>query len=128
MVSAGILIAGGDGGKTSVEVYVPETRHSCEFPSLPDLRRTHTINDLVLCGGDDLGTHAGTDSRSCLTFSSGTWKKSHTLAHKRFGHSSWKGKQGIILLGSHYSQTTTERLTEGSDHGTPDFALMHSVQ
>ena len=124
MVSAGILIAGGDGGIRSVEVYVPETRHSCELPSLPDRRRTHTINDLVLCGGDDLEN----ESHSCLTFSSGTWEKTHTLAQKRYGHSSWKGKQGIILLGSHYSQTTTERLTEGSDHGTPDFALMHSVE
>ena len=45
----GILISGGKGALTSVEVYSP-SQH-CELPSLPDIRGGHTSVGTTLCGG-----------------------------------------------------------------------------
>ena len=37
---------------------------------------------------------------NCFTFSSGWWKKSHSLMYSRYKHISWESESGIILFGS----------------------------
>merc|ERR1719369_2732853 len=45
----GILISGGVGPQTSVEVFSPD--YQCALPSLPYKRIGHTSNGMTLCGG-----------------------------------------------------------------------------
>ena len=49
----GIILSGGLGARTSVEVSVPSTGLSCSLPSLPDGRYGHTVDSLIICGGAD---------------------------------------------------------------------------
>ena len=62
----------------SAEVYVPSTGQHCQLPDLPDNRRRHTLENLVLCGGQlsDTGT-------SCLTLTGDGWERTTTLLEQR---------------------------------------------
>ena len=102
-------------------MYQVSTGHTCTLPSLPDERAAHTINTLTLCGGYDTLT-------SCISFSSGVWVPSHSLAEERSSHTTWQREEGLLLLGGRYSPTTTELLTEGSEEGVPAFSLQYSTE
>merc|ERR1711970_232091 len=53
-IMEGIIISGGYGAETSVEVFYPtDDKQSCVLPSLPDQRRYHTMDSLEICGGGD---------------------------------------------------------------------------
>ena len=114
----GILITGGYGATTSAEVFQVSTGQSCSLPSLPDKRQYHTSHSLTLCGGIFTPT-------SCISFSSGVWVPSHSLAEERYKHCSWEREEGLLLLGGEDSPTTTELLTEGSEEGVPAFSLQY---
>ena len=51
----------------SVEVYVPSTGQLCQLPDLPDRRWLHTMEKMMVCGGEDTKT-------SCLTLTGDGWE------------------------------------------------------
>ena len=68
----------------AVEVLTSLGQALCSLPSLPDARHSHSQAGLVTCGG-------GETPDSCLTFSSGAWAASHSLAKPgREAHCSWQ--------------------------------------
>ena len=79
-------------------------------------------NDL-LCGG--LWVKSQDTQTTCLRFSTedDSWTYSHTLDHKRVGHSSWVTSKGLLLMGGWLSDTTTELLSLEGGHGKPSFEL-----
>ena len=120
-----VLVTGGGiyGGKylDSVELLNMDGTWNCPMPAMPKPRRGHTQTGLVTCGGANDG------QKSCITFISGdvNWKKTHTLAKGRDGHSAWDSPQGIVLIGGWYSdvRTTTEILLKNGDT-KPGFNLI----
>ena len=99
-IPPGLVMSGGYGANTSVEMFIPSTKHSCTLPSLPDERYGHTMSGLTICGG----RYKSTTSTTCLQLSSGVWSVSHTLQDERYGHSSWQSdQQGVILMGGYGS-------------------------
>ena len=67
---SGLIISGGipsDSVGQSVEVYVPTTGQHCQLPDLPDRRRWHTMEKMMVCGGEDTRT-------SCLTLTGDGWE------------------------------------------------------
>ena len=120
----GILISGGAGAAhSSVEVLNPSTGKTCSLPSLPVGRYSHTSTGLTLCGGHDTKT-------SCITFSSGEWVTSHTLAELRIDHSAWMtNNKNIILIGGWGdSAKTSETLIEGVASTEPGFILRYDTR
>ena len=103
-----MLISGGFGGTgTNVKVISPGRNVSCSVPDLPQPRSGHTMNNNIVCGGEDDATDTVT---SCYKLTTAGWNRSHTLIHRRVYHSSWEVEDGIILLGGAYSgsETTSE--------------------
>ena len=103
-LTAILLVSGGS------ELFFPKTNKSCSFPfpnnyeADDDPIEMHTLNtvdnEAIICGG-----HEGWwESAECLHFTptntSGEWKPFSTL-EKRFGHSSWVSKAGIVLMGGY---------------------------
>ena len=77
-----LLISGGSpsaSGK-SVEVFVPSTGQHCALPDLPNLRHSHTIEGMVLCGGGTSGIGTMT---TCLTLNGTGWETTTTLLERR---------------------------------------------
>ena len=113
-----VLVTGGHPDEKSVELLSIKGTRLCLLPSLPDARASHSQTGLVTCGGYKAS------SLSCVTFSAGRWKKTHTLTHKRRGHTAWASPQGVLLGGgwSWRTRTTTELLTDNGDT-TPSFNL-----
>ena len=102
----GILLTGGDGADTSVEVILSDSS-ICSLPPLPDGRRLHSQSGLTVCGGES-------SSQTCSSFRNGEWTISHNLIEERIRHVSWSSPSGIILLGGLKSEWTTELLTSTS--------------
>jgi len=115
----GIIISGGEGAYTSVEVFNPSDKTGCLLPSLPDLRTGHTMDSLELCGGFFTST--------CITFTSGQWVTSHALTEERSDHTSWSTDAGIILMGGFYSDMTTEIISQGEYEGVPWFDMQYNT-
>ena len=66
-------------GGQSVEVFLPSTGQHCQLPDLPETRCRHTMEEMLVCGGE--GSEAGT---SCLSLTEyGTWERTTTLLHWR---------------------------------------------
>ena len=119
-----VLVTGGEGEGgilDSTELLNMDGTWNCPMPAMPKPRRGHTQTGLVTCGGANDG------QKSCITFISGdvNWKKTHTLAKGRDGHSAWDSPQGIVLIGGWYSdvRTTTEILLKNGDT-KPGFNLI----
>ena len=76
----------------------------------------------MLCGGgvSDL------DKKTCMKFSHGTWKQSHTLKNKRHFHSSWNSKYGLLLMGGQGRDKTSELLTSNGQ-SISKFALKYEA-
>ena len=100
------MITGGSSG-TSVELLFLNGTRLCALPDLPEARYQHSQSGLLACGG-------GGDSEraSCVTFSGGSWEQTHTLGQRRYAHTAWASPQGVLLMGSHFSSTTTELLND----------------
>ena len=74
-----IVISGGHGAYTSVEMFRPSDGKSCELPPLPEARAGHThgsyeSGSLELCGGENRAGGSKTP-KSCIVFSSGKFFK-----------------------------------------------------
>ena len=105
----GLVISGGEGALTSVEIFIPSTNHSCTLPSLPDWRYHHTMSGLTICGGLDTKT-------TCLQLSFGVWGVTHTLRKERWDHSSWQSDQhGLILMGGWGGAMSSEVVEQGGE-------------
>jgi len=102
----GILIAGGNGGRKSVEVFIPDAGKSCSLPDLPDDRVGHTMDTLgntpVICGGENI------DQTSCLQFTPalGVWTNYATTTEEFKGHTSWVSSGGLVLMGARNGVST----------------------
>ena len=117
MVSGGREVRGGK-PQASVELISSNGTKLCSLPKLPAGRDKHTQNGLLTCGAR--GSSA--DRKSCVTFSGGKWKKTHTLRKGRIDHSSWDSPKGVFLMGGVGQAQTTELLTD--DGGAkPSFTL-----
>ena len=121
------IITGGDGIIISVEL-IREDGRTCTLPSLPKSkkRHRHTQVGLEACGGD--GISSGT---SCVTFSDGSWTRSHTLAVSRRSHVSWASYPGgVLLLGwiDNAAKRSTELLSSTSSTTTPQFRLAYDTE
>ena len=98
-----MMISGGSSSR--VEVISPSSNVSCSVPDLPQRRWGHTMNNNIVCGGNDGLTGLMT---SCVQLTSVGWTKSHTLQYRRSDHCSWEVKDGIILFGGINSRNTAE--------------------
>ena len=80
LLYSGLIISGGRPSGTagqSVEVYAPSTGQQCRLADLPDVRRYHTMEAKMVCGGFATLT-------SCITLTSaGTWEKTTDLLEER---------------------------------------------
>ena len=114
------MSAGGGGGNTLTEVFIPSSGKSCRLPPLPDIRAMHSLNSVanlpVLCGGGY--------QKSCLRFAPtsvlGTWKNYTTLIESRFAPSGWSSDAGLIMV----SENTTEIVPNGG----MSFKLLYSTK
>ena len=86
------------------------------------------MDGLLICGGDSQEAGGGGSRTTCITFSSGVWVTSHTLAEKRVWHTSWATDEGIILMGGSDSDTTSEIIKQGEQNGVSAFNLVHRTQ
>ena len=128
VIFSAVMVTGGNGpaGSKSVELLSSNGTWLCFLSNLPDHRDHHTQTGLITCGGGVL--YRGKSERtSCVTFSAGRWKKTHTLGQKRWAHTAWASPQGVLLMGGHDigTSTTTELLTDNGDT-TPSFNLGNS--
>ena len=119
----GILVTGGFGTETSVEVILSDNT-ICTMPPLPAGRDRHSQSGLTACGG------RGSDvSQTCSTFSNGDWITSHTLREERQWHVSWNSPSGIMLLGGLRSRHTTElSSTSSSAHFDLPYDTMYVIR
>ena len=123
LISTGILVTGGEGAETSLEV-VKEDGTACNMlidlePDTANVGRSfHTINGLTICGGISTLT-------SCITLSSGEWITSHKMNESRYTHLSWNSPVGIFLLGGAWEPTikTAELLSQTTSTSAPAFQL-----
>ena len=102
---------------TSVEALNADGTRLCRLPNLPKIRRMHSMDGSMICGGYD--SHA---QKSCIKFQYGAWKTMpFSLQQIRFYHVSWTRSDGKIrLLGGSYSFLTSELVSEaGSIKGFP---------
>ena len=81
---AGVLITGGFPTGNTADLYLPSSGAGCALPTLPASRWGHTLDDGLLCGGQDT-------SDSCVQWGpdTGSWEAAATLDVAREGHVSW---------------------------------------
>ena len=115
------MVTGGHNklARTSVELLSTDGTRLCSLPNLPAGRYRHSQAGLVACGGDT------SEMTSCVTFSAGSWKKTHALGSRIFGHTSWASPRGVLLMGGYYSMSTTKLLMDGG-HTTASFNLANN--
>ena len=105
-----VMVTGGEGATTSVELLLLNGTRLCALPDLPGARYWHSQSGSLACGGG-----SSSEETSCVTFSGGTWEQTHTLGQRRYAHTAWASPWGVLLMGSYYSKSTTELL---NDDGT----------
>ena len=77
---SGLIISGGQSrvDVDSVEVFVPSTGRRCKLPELPERRYFHTMEGMMLCGGE-----GDSDGSTCLSLTDGRWERTTTLIERR---------------------------------------------
>ena len=110
-----MMITGGksnDIAGKSVEAFYLNGTKMCDLPDLPGTTYWHRLNNLLYCAG---GT--------CRRFSEGEWK---VVSGRRRQHSTWRLKDGVMLLGGYYPKSRTAIVY---DNGTTveGFALKHNA-
>ena len=116
-----IVVTGGypTSALTSVEALNADGTWLCRLPNLPKIRRYHSMDGSMICGGYD--SYA---QKSCIKFQYGAWKTMpFSLQQIRRYHVSWTRSDGKIrLLGGSDSDSlsTSELVSEtGSVAGFP---------
>jgi len=75
----------------------------------------------TICGGENTRT-------TCTTLTSGQWVTSQVLSKERRDHCSWCTSTGIILLGGHYSLTSTETVIQTEYDTVPGFTMQNQTE
>ena len=121
-VSVLIITGGQDDAESlsTVEVFVPSTNKTCSLPSLPVKTIHHSQDQLTQCGGAE-------SPKTCYTFTNGTWLETATLINERISHRSWSSPDGIVLIGGHRQERTTEKISH-SGLSTRGFYLIDDVK
>merc|ERR1712123_58054 len=121
----GIVISGGRQALNKwVELFIPSTGDSCLFPSVPDIRKGHSMNNMYICGGDDFYARD-----LCIQFVDGHWTSLSSTKESRDDHSSWLTPQGLVLMGGDYNGgKTTEIITLKGGQGGPGFTLNYETR
>ena len=138
-----MIITGGtpsDAYSVSVEVFNPQTRHSCSLNDLPPQtgcgfrctqeRYGHTHCGQMLCGGG----RASSTVRSCLKLNPLTGAFSPTsvrLVEMRYAHLCWEveGEGGpTLLIGGGGSRNSTELLSEDGLSSSASFPLQYNTR
>ena len=112
-----IIVTGGAGGPSmhySAELLSSNGTRLCSLPRLPAGRFYHVQSGLITCGGGSKKVR-----NTCITFSGGSWKKSHTLGERRLDSTAWASPEGVLIIGP---EQTTELLTDNG-RSTPSFTL-----
>ena len=116
-----MLVTGGEeSAGNSVELLSSNGTRLCSLPDLPGERSYHSQTGLLTCGGG-----GGEPERTtCLTFDTGSWKKTHTLGQEWLAHTAWASPRGVLIIGGGVegSSLNTELLTDNGG-ATPSFAL-----
>jgi len=108
----GLIITGGGGTETDVEVFPTNT--TCTIPPFPSPGRlAHSlswVNDtLVACGG-------GSTKKSCISWKKGqdSWEDFHTLRQPRYYHAAVvvDGEEDIIILGGDLDSRTNGEIVK----------------
>ena len=124
--SQAIIVTGGfsdnKSSATSVEASIDGGISWCSLPSLPFSRYGHTQSGLVTCGGTWVNDVDG----SCLTFSDGVWRKTHSLVNKRLYHSVWSSSEGLLLMGGVGAGNSTEIIKDGY-YSAESFPLKYEI-
>ena len=125
ILTAAVLITGGEGALQSAEIYQPNRHSACVLPDLPDQRYGHTQDGSLLCGG--WGTN-----RSCRRWNSttGAWDLlTESLTKKRRAHTSWTPVDGSVtyLMGDDGSEKTSEAIGK-ENLVTASFPLQHKTE
>ena len=88
-------------------------RHSANFLVIFYSFHQCFQNGKYKCGG----AHGGKTetSKTCFQWNTkpGTWTKSHSLRHPRYGHVTWVAESGLYLMGGSNSPRTTEIINDG---------------
>ena len=120
-----IIVTGGKPGgiSTTAEASFDYGVSWCVLPDLPHATFRHTQSGPVTCGNGDSEEDL---KKSCWSFNSGVWNKSHTLLFPRDSHSVWSSPLGIMLIGglddSDSGTVTTEVIDDGG-HSMENFTL-----
>ena len=126
VIFSAVMVTGGNGpaGSKSVELLSSNGTWLCFLSNLPDYRNHHTQTGLITCGGGVV--YRGKSERtSCVTFSAGRWKKTHTLGQKRWAHTAWASPQGVLLMGGASDRHTSTELLSDNGRVTPSFNLVN---
>ena len=118
-----ILVTGGVGAWTSVEVLSGAGTPLCTLPPLPTGRSGHTQDGLLTCGGYYIATRT-----TCIKLSAGGWAVSHNLLKSRSQHSSWQSPAGLVLIGGYYSGYSTELLSSSDSSSSYNFTLQYPTR
>ena len=120
----GLLITGGFGALTSVEVFSLMSRTSCSLPDLPSDTSAHTQHNNLMCG-------VGADDNQCWTrdTQTGDWTVSHTLDGDRSASCLWPlGEEGVLILGGDDDDTGTSAvLVTPEGEVRQQFSLQYST-
>ena len=119
MILLVVIVTGGIHARTSVELLSSNGTRLCSLPNLPAGRYRHSQAGLVACGGDT------SEMTSCVTFSAGSWKKTHALGSRVFGHTAWASPRGVLLMGGRYGMSTTKLLMDNGQT-SPSFNLANN--
>ena len=89
----GLLLTGGEGNRTLVELYSLQSRSSCRLVNLPGAGSVfHSQHQNILCG-------VGAGLSQCLSLKDGTWSSLHQLDGNRWLSSAWPVSDGLVVLG-----------------------------
>ena len=131
----GVIVTGGKPESSvgvSVEVFNPQTNHSCSLLHLPgEVRDSHSLCRELLCGGGDYSNSSSSTQRSCLKLNPLTGvftPTSVTLVEKRWSHLCWdvEGEGGpTLLIGGHSSLRSTELVSSDGSSSSDSFTLQY---
>ena len=79
-------------------------------------------NTALSCGGDGNGNQSWT----CEIWDGSVWRQAKVeLIHKRSGHVSWPRDDGVLLMGGHGAESTTELVTWDGKSSKSSFNLTY---
>ena len=135
-IISAVLITGGDsyGARQSAEIYHPNRGSPCIITNIPDERKRHSLDGLLMCGG--IYFYYG-QRKTCRRWTpdTGAWDLvTKTLTGERSGHISWTPADGSVtyLIGGYdeYHAADTSDILQHDNNKvstSPSFPLKHKT-